>query len=256
MKDVSAYVLEYSYKTLKICEQHYLDLFSSRNPWFDEFWEDTFACKLERNFPLVFKPGENDKVCNESSRLSDKVGYEQESKIQFVVDAVYAFAHALHKLHTDVCVNKDRTKHGKSSVQKEPSMMNNRRYQKGNNDSRISRLTKADASSLDAQPGARQQPNNFPFPSSLAKDNYANRNGAASTKYDIENQLNEPYDETAEEEPIKYVCPEMANYDGKDFYNNYLLNVSFIGEFLHDQIIHLLDTHRHTTIHLVHLFFV
>jgi len=24
-------------------------------------------------------------------------------------------------------------------------------------------------------------------------------------------------------------CPDMANYDGKDFYNNYLLNVSFIG---------------------------
>lgn len=45
-----------------------------RNPWFEEFWEDAFACKLAKNFPIVFKPGENDQVCNESSRLSDKNG--------------------------------------------------------------------------------------------------------------------------------------------------------------------------------------
>lgn len=26
------------------------------------------------------------------------------------------------------------------------------------------------------------------------------------------------------------MCAEMANYDGKEFYNNYLLNTSFVGE--------------------------
>lgn len=31
--------------------------------------------------------------------------YEQESKVQFVVDAVYAFALALHNLYKDVCIN-------------------------------------------------------------------------------------------------------------------------------------------------------
>lgn len=65
--------------------------------------------------------------------------YEQESKTQFVVDAVYAFAHALHALHRDVCL--------------------------------------------------------------LAGS------------------------------PVIGVCPEMANYDGKEFYNKYLLNVAFIGEY-------------------------
>lgn len=32
--------------------------------------------------------------------------YEQESKTQFVVDAVYAFAYALHSLHDDLCKKK------------------------------------------------------------------------------------------------------------------------------------------------------
>jgi metabotropic glutamate receptor 2/3 len=31
------------------------------------------------------------------------LGYEQDSKIQFVVDAVYAFAHAISALQRDVC---------------------------------------------------------------------------------------------------------------------------------------------------------
>lgn len=29
--------------------------------------------------------------------------YEQEGKVQFVIDAVYAMAHALHKMHRDLC---------------------------------------------------------------------------------------------------------------------------------------------------------
>lgn len=29
--------------------------------------------------------------------------YEQEGKVQFVIDAVYAMAHALHNMHRDLC---------------------------------------------------------------------------------------------------------------------------------------------------------
>lgn len=29
--------------------------------------------------------------------------YEQEGKVQFVIDAVYAMAHALHNMHKDLC---------------------------------------------------------------------------------------------------------------------------------------------------------
>lgn len=68
--------------------------------------------------------------------------YEQESKTQFVVDAVYAFAYALDKLHKDLCT----TKH-----------------------------------------------------------NY--------------------------QQTITGICIEMTNYDGYEFYKNYLLNVAFTGKF-------------------------
>lgn len=37
--------------------------------------------------------------------MGDLVGYEQDSKVQFVIDAVYAFAYALDKLRSDVCPN-------------------------------------------------------------------------------------------------------------------------------------------------------
>ncbi|GCB86522.1 hypothetical protein scyTo_0027199, partial [Scyliorhinus torazame] len=37
----------------------------------------------------------------------EKIGhdshYEQEGKVQFVIDAVYAMAHALHDMHNDLC---------------------------------------------------------------------------------------------------------------------------------------------------------
>ena len=39
----------------------------------------------------------------EFHRLSDLPSYEQDSKVQFVVDSVYAFAYALDALKGDVC---------------------------------------------------------------------------------------------------------------------------------------------------------
>lgn len=36
-------------------------------------------------------------------RISQDSQYEQEGKVQFVIDAVYAMAHALHSMHMDLC---------------------------------------------------------------------------------------------------------------------------------------------------------
>lgn len=36
-------------------------------------------------------------------RISRDSPYEQEGKVQFVIDAVYAMAHALHNMHQDLC---------------------------------------------------------------------------------------------------------------------------------------------------------
>lgn len=82
--------------------------------------------------------------------------YEQESKTQFVVDAVYAFAHALHNLHQDLCTQND----------------------------------------------VRQEKHHLHTESVWYRH---------------------PVDSQSE------ACPDMTSYDGKDFYNNYLLNVSFVG---------------------------
>ena len=39
----------------------------------------------------------------QETSLRDNTAYEQDSKVQFVIDAVYAFAFALQKLKEDVC---------------------------------------------------------------------------------------------------------------------------------------------------------
>lgn len=36
-------------------------------------------------------------------RINRDTAYEQEGKVQFVIDAVYAMAHALHSMHLDLC---------------------------------------------------------------------------------------------------------------------------------------------------------
>ncbi|XP_053706577.1 glutamate receptor, metabotropic 6a isoform X3 [Synchiropus splendidus] len=71
-----------------------------RNIWFAEFWEDDFRCKLTR--PGI-KPDPSKKKCTGAERIGLDSTYEQEGKVQFVIDAVYAVAHALHNMHLDLC---------------------------------------------------------------------------------------------------------------------------------------------------------
>ncbi|KAK7907492.1 hypothetical protein WMY93_016104 [Mugilogobius chulae] len=71
-----------------------------RNIWFAEFWEDDFKCKLTRP-GIKYDPGR--RKCTGEERISRDSQYEQEGKVQFVIDAVYAMAHALHSMHMDLC---------------------------------------------------------------------------------------------------------------------------------------------------------
>uniref|UniRef100_A0A674GG97 G-protein coupled receptors family 3 profile domain-containing protein n=1 Tax=Taeniopygia guttata TaxID=59729 RepID=A0A674GG97_TAEGU len=58
-----------------------------RNLWFHEFWEDDFNCRLPHG----------------RERIGRDSPYEQEGKVQFVIDAVLAMAHGLHSLLGEAC---------------------------------------------------------------------------------------------------------------------------------------------------------
>ncbi|XP_056126536.1 metabotropic glutamate receptor 4 isoform X1 [Rhinichthys klamathensis goyatoka] len=74
-----------------------------RNIWFAEFWENNFNCKLSRH---ALKKGSGIKKCTNQERIGKDSSYEQEGKVMFVIDAVYAMAHALHNMHKDLCPGK------------------------------------------------------------------------------------------------------------------------------------------------------
>ncbi|KAI1890625.1 hypothetical protein AGOR_G00155590 [Albula goreensis] len=71
-----------------------------RNIWFAEFWENNFHCKLSRH---AQRKGSGIKKCTNHERIGKDSAYEQEDKVQFVIDAVYTMAHALHNMHKELC---------------------------------------------------------------------------------------------------------------------------------------------------------
>ncbi|XP_058471293.1 metabotropic glutamate receptor 1b isoform X1 [Solea solea] len=80
---------------------------NTRNPWFPEFWQYRFQCRLPGH------PQENmnyARNCTEDEELELRDGYEslednyvQDSKMGFVINAIYAMAHGLHDMHTHLC---------------------------------------------------------------------------------------------------------------------------------------------------------
>ena len=64
-----------------------------RNIWFNEFWEQRHKCKIDKGNATHKCTGEEDL----------QVGYEQEGLVPFVIDAVYAFAHALDDIVRPRC---------------------------------------------------------------------------------------------------------------------------------------------------------
>ncbi|XP_068013855.1 metabotropic glutamate receptor 7 isoform X2 [Melanerpes formicivorus] len=73
-----------------------------RNVWFAEYWEENFNCKLTISGS---KKEDTDRKCTGQERIGKDSPYEQEGKVQFVIDAVYAMAHALHHMNKDLCAD-------------------------------------------------------------------------------------------------------------------------------------------------------
>ncbi|XP_056621095.1 metabotropic glutamate receptor 1 isoform X1 [Triplophysa dalaica] len=73
---------------------------NTRNPWFAEFWQYRFQCRIPGH------PQENQnyqKICTGKESLNDN--YVQDSKMGFVINAIYAMAHGLHDMHREMCPN-------------------------------------------------------------------------------------------------------------------------------------------------------
>ncbi|CAH2275658.1 metabotropic glutamate receptor 3, partial [Pelobates cultripes] len=68
-----------------------------RNPWYKDFWQQKFQCSLHNKVPHL-------KTCDKRLNINSS-NYEQESKIMFVINAVYAMAHALHQMQRTMCPN-------------------------------------------------------------------------------------------------------------------------------------------------------
>ncbi|XP_036003278.1 metabotropic glutamate receptor 1 isoform X2 [Fundulus heteroclitus] len=88
-------------EVVKTFDDYYLKLQldkNTRNPWFAEFWQHRFQCRLPRH-PLENKNYE--KVCSGNEDLHEN--YVQDSKMGFVINAIYAMAHGLHDMHKELC---------------------------------------------------------------------------------------------------------------------------------------------------------
>ncbi|XP_077985666.1 metabotropic glutamate receptor 8-like [Glandiceps talaboti] len=72
---------------------------NTRNPWFKEFWESHFKCTFNRSVA-----GD---ICTGQEKISFQSGYKQEGLVQFVVDAILAFAHALQNMKDELCPDSD-----------------------------------------------------------------------------------------------------------------------------------------------------
>ena len=65
------------------------------NPWFKQYWGTLFNCSFAAN---------SIEQCHPETEKSMFISrYKQNSKVPFVIDAVYAFAHALQNLMLNIC---------------------------------------------------------------------------------------------------------------------------------------------------------
>ncbi|XP_007427539.1 metabotropic glutamate receptor 5 [Python bivittatus] len=86
---------------VKWFDDYYLQLHPEtnlRNPWFQEFWQHRFQCRLNGS------PQENpkfNKTC--TSNLTLETQHVQDSKMGFVINAIYSMAYGLHNMQMALC---------------------------------------------------------------------------------------------------------------------------------------------------------
>uniref|UniRef100_A0A8C5CT90 Glutamate receptor, metabotropic 5a n=1 Tax=Gadus morhua TaxID=8049 RepID=A0A8C5CT90_GADMO len=84
-------------------DDYYLNLkpeTNLRNPWFPEFWQHRFQCRL-RGYPQE-NPAYN-RTCNCEYTSSLRQQYAQDTKMGFVINAIYSMAYGLHAMQQSLC---------------------------------------------------------------------------------------------------------------------------------------------------------
>ncbi|GAB6031368.1 hypothetical protein CHUAL_009152 [Chamberlinius hualienensis] len=71
------------------------------NPWFNEFWEEFFQCRLAEGPDTPFNT--NYEECFGNETIAEDSSYRQQTYLHFVRDSAYAFAHALIDMHNETC---------------------------------------------------------------------------------------------------------------------------------------------------------
>ncbi|ENN70374.1 hypothetical protein YQE_12881, partial [Dendroctonus ponderosae] len=72
-----------------------------RNPWFVEFWEHHFSCKYPNSSKTPYNIRYTKSCTGREKLTEDNTVFEDQ--LQFVSDAVMAFAYAIRDLHADFC---------------------------------------------------------------------------------------------------------------------------------------------------------
>ncbi|XP_022665939.1 metabotropic glutamate receptor 2-like isoform X3 [Varroa destructor] len=89
-------------------ESYFLNLTAQgnkRNPWFIEYWEYTFRCRWPNGTVTPYNQ-KYTSTCTGREKLLDPSatgGFELERQLQFVSDAVLAFAYAIRDMHEELC---------------------------------------------------------------------------------------------------------------------------------------------------------
>ncbi|KAI8489782.1 hypothetical protein Bbelb_324120 [Branchiostoma belcheri] len=78
-----------------------------RDPWLTELWEEHFQCKWPGSMltPFNYHFDSVNKTCDTNVSINAHTGYKQDGQLQFIVNAVLAFAHALDDVHRTYCKN-------------------------------------------------------------------------------------------------------------------------------------------------------
>ncbi len=76
---------------------------NKRNPWFAEYWEEQFNCTINRSISYSYST--QARAIRPLCTGEESLYFAQDGFVHFVIDSVFAMAHAIHNLVEKYCTN-------------------------------------------------------------------------------------------------------------------------------------------------------